>query len=351
MNPIFKKLLPGLLPLLVFVLADEFLGTQIGLIVAISFGTVQFFFLRLTQKVWDRFVIFDTLLLLALGFISILLENETLFLWKPVLIEAILAGFIALSVFSKHNLILLMSKRYIGDIQMNEQQKKSFNGNMLALFFITLLHMAISIYSIYFLSKEAWIFISTVLFYIMLAVYFAFIFLLNYLRRKKIQEEFVAVIDEKGKIIKKVSRSEVHNGSHLLHPVVHMHILKSNKSILLQKRPSNKEIQPNKWDTSVGGHVSFGENIDNALKRETKEETGLKEYKAIPISQYTWKSEIESERVFMFFCIVDEFQKFKKTKEVADLRWWTQKEIRQKLGTGIFTDNFEHEFKILKQAL
>lgn len=348
MNPIFKKLLPGLLPLLVFVLADEFLGTQIGLIVAISFGTVQLFFLRITQKTWDRFVFFDTLLLLALGIISILLENETLFLWKPVLIEAILAGFIALSVFSKHNLILLMSKRYMGDIQMNEEQKKAFNGNMLALFFITLLHMGLSIYSIYFLSKEAWVFISSVLYYIMLGVYFAFTFLLKYLKRKKIEEEFVAVIDEEGKVLKKVLRSEVHNGSHLLHPVVHMHILRKDKSILLQKRPDNKEIQPGKWDTSVGGHVNFGEDIDKALKREAEEETGLKEFKAIPVNQYTWKSEIESERVFMFVCFVDDTVRFKTSDEVAELRWWAQKDIRKKLGTGIFTPNFEHEFKMMK---
>jgi len=243
MNPIIRKLLPGLLPLLVFVLADEFLGTQIGLIVAVGFGIIQLIFLRITQKIWDRFVIFDTLLLTALGGISMLLENETLFLWKPVLTEAILLGFIALSIFSKHNLVLLMSKRYMGDIQINEEQQKMFNRNLLVLFFITIAHIGISIYSIYFMSKEGWVFVSGFLFYIMLGVYFVFMFLVNFLKRRKINEEFVAVIDENGKIIKRASRKEVHNGSHLMHPVVHMHVLKRDGSVLLQKRPANKEIQ------------------------------------------------------------------------------------------------------------
>lgn len=348
MNPIIRKLLPGLLPLLVFVLADEFLGTQNGLIVAIVFGIGQLFFMHIRQKIWDRFVIFDTLLLTALGGVSMLLENETLFLWKPVLTEAILAGFIALSIFSKHNLVLLMSKRYIGEMQISEEQLKVFNRNLLVLFFITIVHMGISVYSIYYMSKEAWVFISGILFYIMLGVYFAIMFLINYLKRKKINDEYVAVINEEGKILKRVLRKEVHNGSNLMHPVIHMHVLKRDGSILLQKRPNNKEIQPGKWDTAVGGHVSFGESIEKALLRETKEEIGLKNFKAIPVSQYTWKTEIETERVFMFACFVNDNQRFKNTDEVADLRWWTRDEIKRNLGKGVFTPNFEHEFKLLK---
>lgn len=348
MNPIIRKMLPGLLPLLVFVLADELLGTQIGLIVAVVFGIGQLIFLRITQKLWDRFVIFDTLLLTALGGISMLLDNDTLFLWKPVLTESILVGFIALSLFSKHNLVLLMSKRYMGDMQINESQQKLFNRNLLVLFFITILHMAISVYSIYYMSKEGWVFVSGFLFYIMLGVYFAIMFISNYFKRKKINDEYVAVIDEDGKILQKASRSEVHRGTHLMHPVVHLHVIKRDGSVLLQKRPENKEIQPGKWDTAVGGHVSFGESIEKALQRETDEEIGLKDFKVIPIQQYTWKTEIETERVFMFACFVEENQRFKTTDEVSDLRWWTRKEIQRNLGKGIFTPNFEHEFSMLK---
>lgn len=348
MSPIIRKMLPGLLPLLVFVLADELLGTQFGLLVAVVFGIGQLIFMRATQKIWDRFVIFDTLLLTALGGISMLLENDTLFLWKPVLTESILLGIIALSLFSKHNLVLLMSKRYMGDMQINEAQQKIFNRSLLMLFFITSIHIAISVYSIYYMSKEGWVFVSGVLFYIMLGVYFGIMFLIKYLKRNRIEDEYVAVIDEDGKILQKASRNEVHKGTHLMHPVVHLHVLKRDRSVLLQKRPENKEIQPGKWDTAVGGHVSFGESIEAALQRETLEEIGLKDFKVIPVQQYTWKTDIETERVFMFACFVNDNQRFKTTDEVSDLRWWSRKEIQRNLGNGIFTPNFEHEFKILK---
>ncbi|HDR51572.1 MAG TPA: hypothetical protein ENN90_08125, partial [Mariniphaga anaerophila] len=69
-------------------------------------------------------------------------------------------------------------------------------------------------------------------------------------------EEWVPLVDETGLVTGRVTRSAVHNGSKLLHPVVHMHVLKPDKSLLLQKRPETKLIQPGKWDTAVGGHIS-----------------------------------------------------------------------------------------------
>ena len=69
--------------------------------------------------------------------------------------------------------------------------------------------------------------------------------------------ELFPIVDEEGHVIGKATRKECHGGSMLLHPVVHLHILNSNGDLYLQKRSVNKDIQPGKWDTSVGGHVDF----------------------------------------------------------------------------------------------
>ena len=45
----------------------------------------------------------------------------------------------------------------------------------------------------------------------------------------------------------------------LLHPVVHLHVMREGGFLYLQKRAMDKDIQPGKWDTAVGGHVDFGE--------------------------------------------------------------------------------------------
>ena len=87
--------------------------------------------------------------------------------------------------------------------------------------------------------------------------------------------EMLPVVDENGNIIDAATRGECHGGSRKLHPVVHLHVFNSKGELYLQKRPGWKDIQPGKWDTAVGGHVDFGENVERALVREVREELGI----------------------------------------------------------------------------
>ena len=66
--------------------------------------------------------------------------------------------------------------------------------------------------------------------------------------------ELFPIIDEQGHTIGKATRKECHNGSKLLHPVIHLQIFNKYGNLYLQKRAMNKDIQPGKWDTAVGGH-------------------------------------------------------------------------------------------------
>ena len=88
-------------------------------------------------------------------------------------------------------------------------------------------------------------------------------------------EEYFPLVDETGAVIGKATRRECHSGSFLLHPVVHLHVFDNKGRLYLQKRALNKDIQPGKWDTSVGGHMDPGETVEQALFREAGEELGL----------------------------------------------------------------------------
>ena len=81
--------------------------------------------------------------------------------------------------------------------------------------------------------------------------------------------------------------------------MVHLHVINSKGELFLQKRPLNK-IQPGKWDTAVGGHISFGETVETGLQREAMEEIGLKNFRANLVENYIWESDIEREYVFCF---------------------------------------------------
>lgn len=111
-----------------------------------------------------------------------------------------------------------------------------------------------------------------------------------------------------------------------------------------------KEIQPGKWDTAVGGHVSFGESFHEAAFREASEELGLTEFNPIHIETYIFESEIEKEMVCIF-AAVGSYELTPDKDEVDEGRWWPIEEIDANLGKGIFTPNFESEYRMIRSSL
>mgnify|MGYP002249648339 FL=1 len=95
------------------------------------------------------------------------------------------------------------------------------------------------------------------------------------------KEEWFPLVDEKGETIGKATRKECHSGSKMLHPVVHLHIFNKAGDLYLQKRSINKDIQPGKWDTAVGGHIDYGETVEDALHREVRKNWGYRFHPAI----------------------------------------------------------------------
>jgi isopentenyldiphosphate isomerase/intracellular septation protein A len=349
---LLKKLLPGLLPLFIFILADEIWGTQVGLYVALAFGVGELLFYYIRDRKIDKFILLDTGLLLVLGVVSIALENDLFFKIKPALIECILLVIIALSLWGPRNLIMTMSQRYLGEMNLNAEQEKAMRINMLAMFWITLVHILLVLYSAKYMSKEAWVFISGGLFYIFFAVYFAILWFINRIKSQRFsKEEWFPVVDETGNVTGKAPRSVCHDGkSMLLHPVIHLHLFNKEGKLFLQKRSAKKDIQPGKWDTSVGGHIGLQEKIEDALTREVYEEIGLKNFDPQFVHKYVWTSLREKELVFSFVTVSD-FQPVINKDEIDEGKFWTIDEIRRNLGREIFTPNFENEFGILMDKL
>jgi len=165
---------------------------------------------------------------------------------------------------------------------------------------------------------------------------------INYYRYRNV--EFVPLVDETGKVLGQCPRPLVHNGSLWLHPVVHLHVVNKGR-LLLQLRPKHKKIQPGKWDTAVGGHISAGEDIQKALGREVWEEIGLTNFKAKLMKSYLWQSSVEREYVFSFMTEASGPFETKNVGEVEQLRFWTKEELTENIGKEVFTPNLEQELK------
>ena len=161
--------------------------------------------------------------------------------------------------------------------------------------------------------------------------------------------EIFPIVDENGNILGQVTRGHAHDGSKILHPVVHLHVFNSRGELYLQHRPAWKDIQPDKWDTAVGGHIDLGESVGDALKREAREELGITEFTPESLGHYVFESNREKELVYVHRCIYDGPISPSKN-ELSGGRFWSPEEIRSNIGKGIFTPNFENEYlKVLCQ--
>lgn len=157
-------------------------------------------------------------------------------------------------------------------------------------------------------------------------------------------QEIFPIVDSEGNVIGKATRGECHGGSKLLHPVVHLHVMNVSGDLFLQKRPAWKDIQPGRWDTAVGGHIDYGEDVETALRREAYEELGLKTFVPRSLGKYEFESARERELVNVFMAQCDEAD-VHPSDELDGGRFWPIQEIVSQIGKGVFTPNFEQEFQ------
>lgn len=154
--------------------------------------------------------------------------------------------------------------------------------------------------------------------------------------------EYLPLVDENGRVTGKALRSEVHGNPSLMHPVVHLHIFDSRGRLLFQRRAPSKDLYPGFWDTAVGGHVAFGEDAEDALRREAFEELEVRTETARFLYSYVMRNPYETEFVSTWSIVCDGPFTVN-ADEVAEVRFFSKQETAEKLGRGFFTPNAEEE--------
>jgi isopentenyl-diphosphate delta-isomerase type 1 len=154
--------------------------------------------------------------------------------------------------------------------------------------------------------------------------------------------ELLEIVDRSGNVIGLNERSVIHGNSSLIHRVVHVLVFNRNEELLLQKRSVNKDVAPGKWDTSVGGHVSPGEDILEAAKREMKEELGISECRLRYLYKYLYSNDYETELITTFTCVYNGNIHFD-TEEIDEVRFWSLQDIKESLEGSLFSSNFKIE--------
>ena len=160
--------------------------------------------------------------------------------------------------------------------------------------------------------------------------------------------ELFDIVDDDNVIVGQAPRDECRGDPRLVHRAVHVLVFNHQGELLLQKRPVTKDIQPGKWDTSVGGHLDQGETFLAAAKREMQEELGLSGVPLTFLYPSKIRNEIESENIETFLAVTDQIVT-PAPDEVDEVQYWRSSEIERLIGAGTFTPNFEEEWVMFKE--
>jgi len=89
------------------------------------------------------------------------------------------------------------------------------------------------------------------------------------------QGELLTQVNEYNQVIGSISRGEAHEKKGVFYRTIYVLVKNDQDQVLIQKRSSTKDLYPDCWDLSVGGHVNFGQSYEATAVRELEEELGL----------------------------------------------------------------------------
>ena len=342
-------LLLSLLPLLAYILVEELWGETPAVIMALVTGGGEFLWTWIKQRKTDLWILADTLLVMLLGLLSLFLRDSRFFLVKPALFGFIMSGLLFLEAYTPWPLLSGSMKRYAPWLPEGSLKRLSR-----PLFFLFFLHSLLTLYAALFLSRRVWAFVSTTLLPLLLLG----ATLATLLGRRIIaarrwrlleREEQLPIVNDEGRLLGKAPRSLCHGDPSLLHPVVRLHLFSRDGDLYLQKRSPNKETAPGLWETSVSGHILFGEKPEEALKRECLEELGWEPSSFAPFALNIRREERESEWVISYAALYDGLPLKTDPQEITEGRFWSYREIKEGMDRGVFTPQFLIDFPLLER--
>ncbi len=161
------------MPIIVFIMVDELWGTLYGLITAVIIGLGELGYRYIKEQRIEGLILIDVGLIVALGIVSISLDNAIFFKLKPGIISLMLTGFIGFSAFSKRNLMLQMTQRYMRGINLHPFQIEMMQQSMKRLFGLLLVYSLATIATSFLNEDTLWKLLNSAGLFAVIAIFMA----------------------------------------------------------------------------------------------------------------------------------------------------------------------------------
>lgn len=352
----------GILPLLLFLLLDNYISYLQAYTVSAIFCVLSMFVFHILRKdkIYSFMLLPSFLTLILYAFFLIFMRvEEILAVYTPLITEILLIIVLTVVKIVKKPLL-----HRVRDAQ-HPAYEKTHNLTMLNEFFfiaqlfrnLYILHLlVIAFYNILpeemkdirfnrFLYRDMGLIIG-----VAVIVYEQIRLLMVRGRLKK--EMWLPVLNDKGSVIGCIAYSV----SRLLpkkyyHPIVRIALV--HKGMLyLAKRNEYAYVSASMIDYPFYRYVLFRQSIEAAAQEAVE---GLKTLvgKIQPrlLIRYTFENERVKHQVSLFVICIQDEQVIEQYKQVQDGKLWSIQQIEENLGKGIFSVYFEREFSYLKNTI
>jgi isopentenyldiphosphate isomerase len=125
--------------------------------------------------------------------------------------------------------------------------------------------------------------------------------------------------------------------------------LNNQKALYLQKRPLNKLVQPGNGTQPLADIFRLAKNWKQPFGAKPGRNRTAKFF-GPTVKTYRWDSALESELVYVF--VSHDYKGIRlHSDEVQEGKFWTQKQLQQHFGSGVFTPNLEYELQTFHQEI
>lgn len=145
------------------------------------------------------------------------------------------------------------------------------------------------------------------------------------------------------------SETPAHNKQVITACALIHHDFDSVRKVFLPKRAATKKFLPNVYELP-GGHIDWGEDIVEGLKREIREEFQMEVSVGDPFASFTYKNEVKgshSIEVVYFAVFTDPLEKITlHAEDHSEFRWLSEAELPNLIGQAS-----DEEFKNIAKGL
>ena len=340
------------LPLITFMVVDDFMGLFNAWLIAVPVNILLFVYVFFTYRKIFEWFLFSTGIFLSIAVISTLLPLDLF----PPEVKHVSVDYVLLTIFA---ISLALRKKIESFVNVRNSKMLSMVNNLnelfrmmwiigILIFFYVHIYTVLTILSVPNL-KNTLNFINGVYLLAFFVVICYEMIRVTLIRVRLLREEWWPIVNEQGKMIGSIHHTtSLQDEKKYIHPIIRVILIDGNR-IFLQKRSENNKVFPGMWDTAISNHVRMSEKIDQCVQRTANERYGLKDLKPIFLSNYMLESTYEFHYAFLFVaCKLPQLEY--NPQYIEHAKWWTLSQIEANAESGIFTDNFLTEIELVKRS-